>query len=164
MTTGTPQHQALLKAIVAYYHADGRVLAVSLFGSLARGTWDSYSVLDLDVVMADEVRLDVPQELKQLGAAVAGSDAPDPIIVGDGPEAGDVVLASLLQFSIRYHPLATTSPDIVDNLRVLAGTLSVDTLAAAGRANRRSSGNSLAGLLDKGVRYVAVADVFVQRG
>ena len=58
---GIPQHQALLKAIVAHYRDDARILAVSLFGSLARGTWDLYSDLDLDVVIGDAVQMDMTE-------------------------------------------------------------------------------------------------------
>lgn len=36
---GTPQHQSLLRAIVAFYQHDSRVLAVIVFGSLGRGGW-----------------------------------------------------------------------------------------------------------------------------
>ena len=50
MYPGTPEHQALLRAIAEQYADDDRVLAVSVFGSLGRGTWDQYSDLDLDVV------------------------------------------------------------------------------------------------------------------
>jgi len=59
-------------------------------------------------------------------------------------DRGDVVLASLLEFSIRYHPLATTSPNIVESLRLLwrrdegAATLGDELLRAAGRANREA--------------------------
>jgi len=45
---GTPQHQTLLHSIVSYYENDPRILAVVIFGSLGRGTWDCYSDLDLD--------------------------------------------------------------------------------------------------------------------
>src|SRR5260221_1299756 len=106
---GSRQHQALLEAIVAYYHADSRILAVSLFGSLARGTWAPYSDLDLDVVIGDGVQMDVLQELERLCASLAAIGQHDAMIVADGNDAGDVVFASLMQFSIRFHPLATTS-------------------------------------------------------
>ncbi len=55
---GTPQHQALLHHIVTYYHNDSRTLALALFASLARGTWDQYSDLDLDVVVRDNAQVD----------------------------------------------------------------------------------------------------------
>jgi predicted nucleotidyltransferase len=161
---GSPQHQALLQAIVAYYHADSRIMAVSLFGSLSRGNWDPFSDLDLDVVIGDDVQMDVLQELERLCAHLAAIGQHDAIIVADGNDAGDVVFVSLAWFSIRYHPLATTSPNIVDSLQVLTGRLDCATIAAAGRANPRSDDNSFPGLLDKCVRYIVGADVAVQRG
>jgi predicted nucleotidyltransferase len=162
--SGTPQHQALLAAIVEYYQNDARAQGVLLFGSLARGNWDSYSDLDLDVVIADDVQMDVLDELKRLCAALAAIGHIDAIIVPDGADAADVVFGSLLQFSIRYHPLATTNPNIVDSLRVLAGSLDHETIAAAGRANRRPQRATFAGWLDQAVRCIVVADVAVQRG
>jgi hypothetical protein len=45
------------------------------------------------------------------------------------------VLDSLEEFSIRWHPLATTSPNISASVRVADGQLSAE-IAAAGEANR----------------------------
>jgi predicted nucleotidyltransferase len=67
---GTPEHQRLLRAIADQYAGDNRVLAVSVFGSLGRGTWDAYSDLDLDVVLADGVTLDAPEEAQRLCVAI----------------------------------------------------------------------------------------------
>jgi predicted nucleotidyltransferase len=50
---GMLQHQALLRSIVSFYEDDPRILAVAIFGSLGRGSWDCYSDLDLDVVIAN---------------------------------------------------------------------------------------------------------------
>jgi hypothetical protein len=80
---------------------------VILFGSLVRGNWDEYSDIDLDLVIADEVTLDAEAELKQLCAFLG----PVALIVPNGSDSGDVVLDSLLEFSIRYHPLSSTSPN-----------------------------------------------------
>ena len=65
---GTPRHQALLRAIVSHYKDDPRVRAVVVFGSLGRGDWDALSDLDLDVVLADGVPVDVAQEIEGLAA------------------------------------------------------------------------------------------------
>ena len=161
---GTPQHQALLKAIVDYHQNDARILAVSVFGSLNRGTWDQYSDIDLDVVVADDVPIDVLEELNRLCTALETIGQQDAVIVPDGKDAGDVVFASLMRFSIRYHPLATTSPNIVDSLRVLATSLDHATIAGAGLLNRQAQARSLGALLDKCVQHIAVADAAVQRG
>src|SRR5512137_1240571 len=120
---GTAQHQALLRAIVAQYKDDSRVLAVIVFGSLGRGNWDAYSDIDLDVVIADGTTLDVLCELEQLCEALATLNEKAALIIPDGDDAGDVVLKSLMQLSIRYHPLAQTSPNIVESMRVLVGSL-----------------------------------------
>ena len=110
ISPGTPQHQALLRTIVAHYDQDPRILAIVVFGSLGRGNWDALSDIDLDVVIADDARIDVVDELRQLCAAFSPLGEHAALIVPDGDDAGDVVLESLMQLSVRYHPLAQTSP------------------------------------------------------
>ncbi|MCL5998611.1 MAG: nucleotidyltransferase domain-containing protein, partial [Chloroflexi bacterium] len=161
---GTPQHRALLRAIVSYYNDDPRVLAISIFGSLVRGTWHRYSDLDLDVVTADGITIDPYHELMALCGSLAAIHEHAALIVPDGAEACDVVLESLLEFSIRYHPLQTTSPNIVDSLRVLAGRIDQAAILAAGQANGRMRvSRQPAHILDQCVRYVVGADVALQR-
>lgn len=160
---GTPQHQRLLRAIVAHYQNDPRILAVAVFGSLSRGTADPYSDIDLDVVIADDAKLEVIEELQRVCGALAAIGETSALIVPDGEDAGDVVFESLTQLSVRYHPLSATHPNIVGSLRVLTGRIDHATIAAAGSANRRSKSPSLKSVLDKCVRYAAVTDVAIQR-
>src|SRR5579864_3889614 len=133
---GTHPHQTLLAAIIHHYANDPRIVAVSLFGSLARGTWTLLSDLDLDVVVADVTVIDVVPELEQLCQSFGDLGGQDALIIPDGQDAADVVLTSLLEFSIRYHPLATTSPNIIDHMVLLAGRIEAETIRAAGRSNR----------------------------
>jgi len=160
---GTPRHQALLEAIVSCYRKDPRILAIAVFGSLSRGNWDHYSDLDLDILIADDVRLDALEELQQLCDSFAAIDEHSAVIVPDGEDAGDVVFESLMQMSIRYHPIATTNPKIVDTLQVLAGRIDSPTIAAPGLANQPTKRKSFRPLLDGCVRYLVVADVALQR-
>src|SRR6266542_3729398 len=67
---GTARHQALLRTIVEAYEHDERVLAVGVLGSLGRGTWDEWSDLDLDVVIADDAVLDAVTEAHALCEAL----------------------------------------------------------------------------------------------
>ena len=150
---GTPQHQALLTTIVSRYHQDPRVLAVVVFGSLGRGGWDALSDIDLDVVIADDTRIDVVNELRKLCTAFAPLGEHAALIVPDGEDAGDVVLKSLMQLSVRYHPLAETSPNIVSSMQVLAGVLDHAAIATAGEANRAVTEPPVGQLLDECVRY-----------
>ncbi len=159
---GTPQHQAVLRAIVAHYENDPRVLAVAVFGSLGRGNWDQYSDIDLDVVIADQVSLNAIEELTQLCLTFRSLDEHTAVIIPDGTNAGDVVFESLLQLSVRYHPLSTTHPNIVDSLQVLTGRIDHKAIAAAGSANRRPR-ESIEETLAECVRYAAVVDVTLQR-
>ncbi len=159
---GTPQHQAILRTIVEHYENDQRILAVAVFGSLGRGNWDQYSDIDLDVVIADQVSLDVIEELTRLCLAFKPLGERCAVIIPDDSDAGDIVLESLLQLSVRYHPLATTSPNIVDSLQVLTGRIDQSLIAAAGAANRQPS-EALEQVLSRCVRYAAVADIALQR-
>ena len=160
---GTPRHQAVLRAIAEYYRHDPRILAVAVFGSLGRGDWDAHSDLDLDLVSADGVALDVPQELWQLGDHLASVGERVALIIPDGEEAGQVVFELLLQLSWCDHPLSATSPNILDSLRLLTGRIGREAIVAAGLANHRSAGKPLAQLLDECVRYAVVADGALQR-
>ena len=54
ISPGTPQHQSLLRTIVAHYDQDPRILAIVVFGSQGRGNWDGLSDIDLDVVIAND--------------------------------------------------------------------------------------------------------------
>lgn len=137
---GSPTHRRLLDTTVRHFAADPRVLAVVLFGSLARGDWDAFSDLDLDIVVADGISIEPVAELERLCAAFEPLGERAAVIVPKRADEGDVVLESLLQLSVRFHPLATTSPNIVASMHVLWGRISHETIAAAGDANRRPDG------------------------
>ena len=160
---GTPQQQALLRAIASYYEEDPRILAVAVFGSLGRGDWDRHSDLDMDIVVADDVQVVVTEELERLCASLASIGERAGFIIPDGDDAGDVVFESLMQLSVRYHPLSTTSPNITNSLRVLAGRIDPAAIVAAGQANRQQEEVPLGQLLDRCVRYAVGVDVSLRR-
>ncbi len=160
---GNEHHQQVLRAIVDFYTNDERVLAVALFGSLARGNWDDDSDLDLDVTLADGVVLDPLAELTWLGDALEAIGERAAIIVPTGADSGDMVLASLLELSIRYHPLSATSPNIVESVRVLAGSLTTEAIRAAGLAQPQAPAEPLSELLGKSLRYALETDVALRR-
>ena len=110
----------------------------------------------------DQVSLDVREELTRLCLACEPLGERLAVIVPDGVDAGDVVFESLLQISVRYHPLATTHPNIVESLQVLTGRLDHAAIAAAGAANRRPR-KPVEETLAECVRYAAVADIALQR-
>lgn len=160
---GTPQHQALLRVVVDHYREDARVLAVAVFGSLGRGDWDRYSDIDLDVVITDGTRLDPLHELRRVGDAFQTIGEKVAVIIPDDDDAGDLLLESLMQLSIRYHPLAHTSPNILDSLHLLSGRLTAAAIVAAGVANPRAVHPPLAQLVDQCVRYAAVVQTCLLR-
>lgn len=160
---GTAHHQQVLRAVVDYYAPDPRVLAVLVFGSLGRGTWDCYSDLDLDIVLADDVTVTPAQELERLCATFAAIGERAALIVPKRTEEGDIVLASLLQLSVRFHALASTSPNIVDSLRLLGGYLDEEVIRAAGRANGRQQPEAIEVLRDRCLRSLVEVDVALHR-
>lgn len=160
---GTAQHQRVLRAVVSYYVPDPRVRAVLVFGSLGRGTWDRYSDLDLDIILVDDISVAPAQELERLCASFASIGERAALIVPKRTDEGDVVLASLLQLSVRYHALASTSPNIVDSLRLLWGRISEEDIRAAGRANGRAEPEAMEVLRDRCVRSLLEVDVALQR-
>jgi predicted nucleotidyltransferase len=160
---GTLQHQRMLHAIVSHYENDPRILAITVFGSLGRGNWDCYSDLDLDVVVADEIKIDVETELIQLGTSLASIDEQIALLIPDEDDA-DVVFKSLMELSIRYHPLVNTSPNIVDSMLLLLGQIDLPTIEAAGLANRKMDNEPLSRELDRCIRYALEANSAMHRG
>jgi predicted nucleotidyltransferase len=160
---GTLQHQKLLRAIVSHYENDARILAVIVFGSLGRGNWDRFSDLDLDVVVADGVQIDIEPELMRLCASFASIDERLALLI-PGDDEADVVFESLRELSIRYHPLSSTSPDILDSMLLLLGRIDRQTIEAAGRANRQVQDEPLGREIDRCVRYALEVDSALQRG
>jgi len=162
---GTDQHQAVLRAVVHAYAGDSRVRAVAVFGSLGRGDWWPDSDLDLDIVIADDTTVEVDAELRRLGASFGPLGERAALFIPSGVDSGDVVLDSLLQLSLRYHPLADTNPSILSGLRVLAGPLDQAELAAAARANRRPAAGPVMGRpVDRCLDEAITAERFLRRG
>ncbi len=126
---GSEAHRVLIEQIVAHYQGDVRVRAVAVFGSVSTGTWHDLSDVDLDVVIGDDVVMAPATE----AAALFG---PRAALILSRADSVDVVLDSLEEVSIRWHPLATTSPNISASIRVVGGELSAAEIIAAGDANR----------------------------
>ena len=126
---GSPAHQALIAHVVAHYGGDDRIRAVAVFGSVGAGSWHELSDVDFDVVTRDGARVDP-------GAEIAALFGPRAAIVLADADTADVVLDSREELSVRWHPLRTTSPNIVATVRVVGGSLSTADVTAAGTANR----------------------------
>jgi predicted nucleotidyltransferase len=126
---GSDRHRALIESIVAHYRGDERIRAVAVFGSVSTGRWHELSDVDLDVVISDGVTVEPSREIAELFGSRAA-------IVLPGADSADVVLDSLEEVSIRWHPLSATSPNIAASVQVAAGELSAADIAAAGNANR----------------------------
>jgi hypothetical protein len=113
------------------------------------------SDVDLDIVTGDIVVMRPVDEV----AALFG---PRAVIVLPRADSADIVLDSLEEVSIRWHPLRETSPNIGDSARVAHGELSDAELVAAGEANRGRPDEHR--LLDALVREAIGAAKYLARG
>ena len=157
---GTTTHQALLRKIIDAYGADDRIISIGVLGSIARGTWDKWSDLDLDIVTQADAHFDAAAAAHALCRELGCSDA---LIVGSGPEDVDVVLPSLEQFSIRYHALGTTNAYIADDLQILVGRLDRDEVLAAGVVHSRPPRHPET-VVSEALRLAIYVDTAIRRG
>jgi len=155
VTLGSDAHRALIEQVVAHYRQDGRVRAVAVFGSVSTGAWHELSDVDLDIVTGDGVDVMPGRE----AGALFG---PRAAIVVAGADCADVVLGSLEEVSIRWHPLAATSPNICASVRVVHGRLAAAEIIAAGEANGAQPDEQR--LLDSLVRDAIGAAKMLSRG
>jgi predicted nucleotidyltransferase len=159
----------MLQAIASWYENDPRILAVLVFGSLGRGNWDRFSDLDLDVVVANDIKIDIQEELLGLCASLASIDEHLALLIPYDDNA-DVVFKSLLEMSIRYHPLSSTSPAIVESMLLLSGKIDRAAIEAAILANQerrcmqRLESEPLSRELDRCLRYALEVDNAIKRG
>jgi len=152
---GSAAHQALVARVTAHYRRDPRVRAVAVFGSVSTGGWHDLSDVDFDIVTDDAAVIDPAAEARALFGPAA-------VIVIARGDCADVVLDTLDEASIRWHPLSATSPNITASLRVAVGHLAQQEIAAAGESNRTAP--DVPRLLDTMVREAVGAWKAVQRG
>ena len=155
LALGSAAHQALIDRVTTHYARDPRVRAVTVFGSVGTGAWHELSDVDLDIVVADGAAIDPGAEARALFGDRAA-------IVITRDDSADIVLDSLAETSIRWHPLSATSPNITASLRLAAGSLSAGEIAAAGAANRVTPDEQR--LLDTLVREAVGAWKACERG
>lgn len=152
---GSGAHRAIIEQVAAHYRGDARVVAVAVFGSVAAGGWHELSDVDLDIVTGDGA-------VVRPGEEVAALFGPRAVIALTRADSADIVLDSLEEVSVRWHPLRATSPNICASARVVHGALSDAELAAAGEANRGRPDEQR--LLDALVRDAIGAAKYLARG
>jgi len=160
---GNHRHRALLDWILNHYEDDERILAVVLIGSLARGDWDRYSDVDLDIIVADGMPLDL---LAELAALEESARAADPVLlaVADGPDEGKLLFESFSRMSVRFHELDTTSPNILEDMLILRSSLSPTAIRAAGEGNHSHDHTTPTEYMDHFFVYASEAADFIARG
>lgn len=152
---GSSDHRRLIDQVIAHYARDERIRAIVVFGSVGAGSWHELSDVDLDIVTEDRATVDPEGEI----AALFGTRA---VVVLAGQDDADVVLDTLEEISIRWHPLGDTSPNIAATAQVVAGRLGDGELAAAGESNRAALNEQR--LLDAIVREAIGARKNLVRG
>lgn len=158
---GSPTHQRLLRRMTAYHARQPWALAFIVFGSVARGNWDEWSDLDLDVVIADDVEVDHVAEIGRLCAAIGERPA---LVAPRRGDDGEVILDSLAEFSIRYHPLRATSPNIIASMRLLWSRIAEEQIRAAGLANAHPTNLPIAAEVALAVRATLGGATALKRG
>ena len=156
----TGNQHALLGAIVEAYSGDSRVLAVGVFGSVGRGTWDQWSDLDLDVIVAHDMAVDAVSEARMLCRHLGAEHV---LIVPSRTDEVDLVFPSLQQCSIRYHPLGTTNAHIVDDLKIVAGRLDLPAILAEGTVQSLTP-RPLELIASEALRFALSTDTALRRG
>jgi predicted nucleotidyltransferase len=158
---GSPTHQRLLRAMTAYHARQPWVLAFIVFGSVARGAWSEWSDLDLDVVIADDAEIDSVTEIARLCAAIGERPA---LVSPRRGDDGEVILDSLAEFSIRYHPLRATSPNIIASMRLLWSRIDAEQIRAAGLANAHVTNLPITAEVALAVRAALGGSAALKRG
>jgi hypothetical protein len=69
-----------------------------------------------------------------------------------------------MEMSIRYHPLSSTRPDIIDSMLLLTGRIDRSSIETAGLANRKTETEPLGRELDRCLRYALEVDSAIKRG
>jgi len=107
-----PEHRDLLERAVAYLRADDRVVGLVLSGSLSRGGADSYSDIDLYIILSDEVFDSVFAERDIVAEAVGAplfSFVVDP--VPGGSQDHIVIYPGPVKFDFMYYRESDLVPD-----------------------------------------------------
>jgi predicted nucleotidyltransferase len=151
---GSERHRALIEEIASFYAGDDRIRAIGVFGSVGADTWHELSDVDLDIVIADGAVVHPRDEAESIFGVRAA-------VILDSDDAADIVLDSLEELSIRWHTLATTSPNVSATVHVVAGALSSAEVKAAGAANRITADRER--LLDTVVRAAVGAAKAIER-
>ncbi len=160
---GTERHQAILRALCDHYAQDARVRAFVVFGSVGRGNWDAFSDIDLDIVVTDDVDIDPIEEWNRLSPTLAAIDERVALVVPAASDAVDIVLDSLVELSVRYHSLDTTSPNIIESMRVLHGSLDANLIAEAASKRLLVPGKTAEDVLASCVRHALYCERSLRR-
>lgn len=156
---GNTTHQKILSILLNVFKKDNNILVFGVFGSVARGNWDKYSDLDLDVIVKDDSKETINSEFKTILSALNENGLGVSLYFEEFVGEWVIIFDSLDRISIRLHLLEDTIPHILDSFKILYGDLSVEEIRKS-IVEKKSQPSSLEVLKNKFIElsiYVPIA-------
>ncbi len=125
---GNNTHQKILSILLNIFKKDNNILVFGVFGSVAKGNWDKYSDLDLDVIVKDDSKETINSECKTILSVLDKNGFGVSLYFEEFAGEWVIIFDTLDRISIRFHLLENTIPHILDSFKILYGDLSVDDI------------------------------------
>lgn len=159
---GTAIHKQILKTLLDLFKEDKNVRAFIIFGSLARGNWDKYSDLDLDVVVQDLEHDNIKQQIKQMVNLLESNNLKVLHYFEEFPNEFVFIFNSLDRMSIRFHLLNDTHPAIISSMKILCGSLTTDEIKSS-HVNRSKKDTDYLMLNNKFLEHSIYVELSIKR-
>lgn len=128
---GSQNHQTILAALIDLFKGDDNIKAFGYFGSLARGDWDNFSDLDLDVIVANDSKPTVEKYLISISGILHTKNLDPLSSFEEDVNEWVLILSTLDRISLRFHLLNSTSPNILNSFVILSGNMSLADIKRA---------------------------------
>lgn len=125
---GNKTHQNILQTLLNFFKTDNNIRSFILFGSLARGNWDKYSDLDLDVITRDISISLVKRIVENIVIQLKKNQLNIILFFEENTNEYVFIFNSLDRMSIRFHLLEDTHPFIIDSMKILYGDLTSEEI------------------------------------
>lgn len=125
---GNKIHKDILQTLFNSFKTDKNIRSFILFGSLARGNWDKYSDVDLDVIVKDVSTSLIRQTVENILTELKKNRIDIILYFEENTNEYVFIFNSLDRMSIRFHLLEDTHPFIIDSMKILYGDLTFDEI------------------------------------
>lgn len=156
---GNTTHQKILSILLNVFKKDNNILVFGVFGSVARGNWDKYSDLDLDVIVKDDLKETINSEFKTILSVLNKNGLEVSLYFEEFIGEWVIIFDTLDRISLRFHLLKDTIPHILDGFKILYGNLTVEDINKS-IGKEKSQLSNLEILKDKFIKlsiYVSIA-------